>query len=61
MYRQAISAATGVTDTGKLEEIEDTMRGEVGTLDNLTAAKFNALAKRSYKILQQFGPLYPRA
>jgi hypothetical protein len=46
-YQADIARATGVTDPGRLGEIEQLMRIDHRTLDGLTAAQFTRLARRA--------------
>jgi len=46
-YHAQIAAATGVTDPGTVQEIEDVMRTNSPTLDGLTAGTFDILARNA--------------
>jgi len=52
-YQQMMTEATGVTDAATINEIEEIMRMEAGTLDGLTAAAFKRLAKRAYAAVNE--------
>lgn len=49
-YEMSIAKATGYTDPDVVAIIEDTMRGERPTLDALSRAAFDRLARRSAEV-----------
>jgi hypothetical protein len=59
-YKELISEATGVTDSDKLEEIEEIMRHEIfhSTLDWQTKEEFDKAAKEAHELLKAWGS-YP--